>query len=89
MELELSYGRSGLTFKVPEQAQVTVIRKKPLPVPEDPHTVVAAARTEAGAGHQRQGHHTLGPGGRQFQGNSLTTFDEGADLLQALESLGV
>ncbi len=43
MEIELAYGRSGLRFRVPDQAEPTIIRKVPLPVPQDASAVIEAA----------------------------------------------
>jgi len=41
--VELAYGRDGLTVTLPDQAEVTVIRKKPLPKVSDPNGAVADA----------------------------------------------
>lgn len=43
MQIELSYGRDGVMLDVPDEIATTVIRKKPLPVPEDQARVIADA----------------------------------------------
>lgn len=43
MDIELAYGKTGITFTVPEGIEATVIRKTPLPVPADPHKTIADA----------------------------------------------
>lgn len=42
-EIELAFGRGGLTFTVPETARPTVIRKRALPVPADQAALIATA----------------------------------------------
>jgi nickel-dependent lactate racemase len=43
MKIELAYGRTGVTLDVPEGVEATIIRKTPLPIPADPHAVIAEA----------------------------------------------
>jgi len=43
MDIELAYGKTGFMFSVPRDVNATVIRKTPLPVPHDPHKVIADA----------------------------------------------
>jgi nickel-dependent lactate racemase len=59
MQIELAYGQSGMMLDVPAGIETTIIRKKPLPVPDDPARVIemvltnpisAAPLSEAGRG---------------------------------------
>ncbi|MDH3451824.1 MAG: nickel-dependent lactate racemase [Gammaproteobacteria bacterium] len=42
-DIELAYGTTGLRLTLPEQAEATVIRKQPLPVPGDAGSVIEQA----------------------------------------------
>ena len=42
-DIELAYGKTGLQLTLPDNAQATVIRKRPLPVPDDAHAVIEQA----------------------------------------------
>lgn len=42
MTIDLAYGKTGMSFEPPEGVSTTIIRKTPLPVPENPSAVVAA-----------------------------------------------
>lgn len=41
MKIELAYGKTGVMLDVPEGIEATVIRKTALPIPADPHAVIA------------------------------------------------
>jgi len=43
MRIVMSYGREGLPLEMPELSDVTVIRKPPMPVLEDPWAAVRLA----------------------------------------------
>lgn len=43
MQIRMLYGRDGLTVRLPEAAEATVIEKPPMPVPASPEAVVAQA----------------------------------------------
>ncbi len=43
MKVEIAYGKTGLTVTLPDDADVTVIRKPVLPVPDNPGRLIAEA----------------------------------------------
>ena len=42
-DIELAFGRGGLVVGLPDAARPTVIRKRPLPVPDDQSAAIEAA----------------------------------------------
>ena len=49
MQVELNYGRGKLPIQLPDDLQVTVLRKQPMPVPADPLAAVRKALLEPSA----------------------------------------
>ena len=43
MDIDLLFGRNGLTVDLPPEARVDLIEKPAVPVPDDPHAVIAGA----------------------------------------------
>src|ERR1700740_704794 len=47
MQVELNYGRRTLPVELPDELEVTVVRKPPMPVLHDPATAIRKALDEA------------------------------------------